>query len=380
MRAADIIQSARETAGIEAFDSESYREGLGITVDAVTANKHITRAGEAFLHQMFVGMLANRLKVADYARRHPEIVHGTISRPVIVMGLPRTGTTLTTQLLSSDPGRRSLLRWEVAHPIPPPKTATLKTDPRCLTMKAEDAKLLQAGHPSAHIQYEAPDGPTECIWVLSHDFKSLLVETFLASPDYASWILNSNLESAYSYHRLFLQVLQSKAPGVWSLKLPSHSLAIRVVFETYPDARVIWCHRDPFKSTASLCSLVVNVHNMILDGPDFEHLIRTYPKQLAEHVRRPMALQDELQKDPFYHLFYGDMMRDPIGEMRKLYAWLGDAFAPEAEAGMRAWLDANPQGKFGKHSYDLEKFGLSKAHLAPYFEDYLRRFDIEPEA
>jgi hypothetical protein len=92
-----------------------------------------------------------------------------------------------------------------------------------------------------------------------------------------------------------------------------------------------------------------------------------------------MAVQDELQRDPFYHLYYSELVRDPIAQMRKLYAWLAEPLTPQALAGMRAWLAANPQGRFGKHAYGLDEFGLSRAQLMPYFEDYLKRFDIEAE-
>jgi hypothetical protein len=163
------------------------------------------------------------------------------------------------------------------------------------------------------------------------------------------------------------------------LKLPSHALGIRVLMKMYPDARIIWTHRDPFKAVGSLISMIGNVHRIGLERPDVDYLVSNYPNQLAEHVRRPMAVQDELERDPFYHLYYSELVRDPIAQMRKLYAWLGEALTPQALAGMQAWLAANPQGRFGKHAYGLDEFGLSKAKLMPYFEDYLKRFDVEAE-
>lgn len=375
MQASDIIQKARQLAGIEQFDSESFREGLEIAAAAVDAHPHRTAQGKAFLEFMYVKNLATRLQVAEYARRHPEVRDEKIVRPIFIMGMPRTGTTLASYLLGADPNLRSLLRWEVASPVPPPTTATLKTDPRCLAMIEEDSK----GSPFAHIHYEAPDGPTECTFVMAHDFKSLFVESMSCSPAYSQWFLGTDLTSAYEYHRLFLQILQSKAPGTWALKLPSHTLGIDALMQMYPDARVIWTHRDPFRATGSLMSMIANAHRITLSESDMKFVAANYPGQLAEHVRRPMAYQDRVGGDPFYHLHYADLVRDPIAQMRKLYAWLGDDYSAAAETGMQEWLRKNPQGKFGRHAYGLDEFGLSKEKLMPYFEDYLQRFAVESE-
>jgi hypothetical protein len=196
---------------------------------------------------------------------------------------------------------------------------------------------------------------------------------------YSDWILSADLTSAYEYHRLFLSVLQSEAAGTWALKLPSHALGIRVLMKMYPDARIIWTHRDPFKTAGSLISMIEHAHRATLSEPDRNHLISYYPRQLAEHVRRPMRVQDESLHDPFYHIYYSDLLRDPIVEMRKLYAWLGEPLLPAAQVRMRQWLDDNPQGKFGAHTYSLETFGLSRKMLMPYFEDYIHRFQPEEE-
>jgi hypothetical protein len=379
VKADDIIQKARDAAGLQHFDAEGFREGLEIAAHAVDAHPLRTEAGKSILEQMYVNNLATRLKVADYAARHPEVRAQTITRPLFIIGMPRTGTTLASNLLGADPARRALLRWEVAQPVPPPTTATLYKNPMIDGMYDFDRKMADAGDSFAAIHYEAPDGPTECTFVMAHDFKSLFVESMSAWSPYSEWYLNTDLQSAYEYHRLFLQVLQSGAPGTWALKLPSHTLGIQTLMAMYPDARIIWTHRDPYKALASLMSMISNAHLLTLEHSDLDHVRKTYPNQMREHLARPMAVIAERQTDPFYHLHYAAMMRDPVGEMRKLYAWLGDDFTPAAEAGMTSWLAANPQGRFGKHAYDFDAFGIAKAAATPYFEDYLKAFDIEME-
>lgn len=379
MRADDIIQTAREKAQLDQFDSETFREGLELAVEALDANPLRTDHGKAFLAHMYSDNLATRLKVADYARRHPEVREQKIERPVFIMGMPRTGTTLVSYLLGADRRRRSLLRWEVAQPVPPPTTATLYANPVIEGMYAFDAEMEKAGHSFAAIHYEAPDGPSECTFVMAHDFKSLFVESMSAWKGYSDWYLSADLQSAYDYHRLYLQVLQSQAPGPWALKLPSHALGVRTLMAMYPDARIIWTHRDPYKALNSLMSMISKAELLSLSQSDIAHVRSTYPRQMHAHLARPMAVMAERASDPFYHLHYAALLRDPIGEMQALYRWLGDDFTSEAEAGMRGWLADNPQGRFGRHSYGFEQFGLTKDAVTPWFEDYLKTFDVEME-
>jgi hypothetical protein len=161
--------------------------------------------------------------------------------------------------------------------------------------------------------------------------------------------------------------------------MPSHALHVRWLLKAYPDARLVWTHRDPYTATGSLCSLIGNAHSRFLGYVDRAWIGANYPAQLAEHANRMMAVRDEIGRDLVYDLHYADMLRDPIATFRRLYAWLGDDFTPQVEASMQAWLDINPQGKFGRHEYQLADYGLSKATLEPCFADYLARYDVERE-
>jgi hypothetical protein len=229
------------------------------------------------------------------------------------------------------------------------------------------------------VHYEAPAGPAECQMTFARDFKTIGYASLLWHMSYVDWILAADLTSVYEYHKLELQILQSKAPGIWSLKMSSHALGVDIIRRLYPDARIIWTHRDPYKAAGSFMSMASQYPPIGLDGPDMD-FIRTFcPHIMHEHLRRPMAEMDKQQADPFIHVFYADLVRDPMAVMRDVYTKLGDPLTPEAEARMKAWIAANPQGRFGKHSYSLEQFGVTKNDLTPRFEDYLARFPIEME-
>jgi Sulfotransferase family len=174
-------------------------------------------------------------------------------------------------------------------------------------------------------------------------------------------------------------VLQSQAPGQWSLKAPSHALFLDALLTVFPDALLVWTHRDPVPTVGSLCSLIRRNQGQYLESVDQHYLGRHYLAQLLEHVRRPAAVKDRLGEDRIHDVSYAALVRDPIGTMRSLYARMGQPLSEAAEAAMRAWLADHPQGKFGRHTYALEEFGLSEDQVRGEFADYVARSDVETE-
>jgi len=375
----ELVDRAHAETGVGSFNSDTYREGLEILLKDAAANQQHTEQGRDTLEASVVDNLSKRLLVEQYVRDHPEVTKEEIRSPVMVMGMPRTGTTLVSNLLACDPARRSLLQWELQAPIPPAEAGMLKSDPRVLAMLEAEAEMKRTNPAAARFYRSSAVYPTECIFIHSHDFKSLFWESVGPLPGYAEYMLGVDMTAPYAYQRLFLQVLQHQNPGVWNLKMPSHSLHIRYMLQEFPDARMVWTHRDPYTAMSSLCSLIGNSHLRVLAEADKAWIGRNYPRQIAAHWQRAHAMRQEIGQDRIYDSHYADTMRDPIGQMRRLYAWLGDDFTPEAEAAMSAWLAENPQGKFGQHEYQLAEFGLSVDSLKPYFDDYRATYNIESE-
>lgn len=370
-----LIEEAIKKTGLDQFDSLSFREGLEIFLADV--NKlELSENGRARMHGSVVDLLAGRLKTTDYLAKRPELLARPIERPLFVFGIPRTGTTLLSNLLACDPARRSPLTWEIDEPVPPSTTATLKSDPRAIA-RLEQEKVMLAARPEMGKYYRnSAVYPNECIFFMAHDFKALALESRGKLPNYRDWLFSTDMTSAYQYHKRFLQLLQADAPGVWNLKMPSHCLWLDTIKQIYPDARFVWTHRDPMAAMGSFCSIISLAHMSFLGRVDGPWLGDNCSFQAKQHIDRMMAARG---KHDMADVHYADMIDDPIATIRTLYAALGDSFTPEAEAAMRAWLDDNPQRKFGKHEYKLEQYGLSVDRLTPIFADYLAAFDVERE-
>lgn len=367
----DILRAARQLSVLPDPERDSWREGLDILMRDHAHADVLSERGWGLLKARYTNALAARMRVDDYHRRHPEVTQLPVERPVFILGMPRTGTTMVSYLLDADPAHRSLLKWEAYDSTPPAAPGALRTDPRCLAELARDEQLIKVNAQGLATHFEAGDGPTECVHLLAQDFKSLMFAVLSTTPTYHDWLLFCDMTSAFVHRKRVMQVLQSTNPGRWILKMPSDALFIRTLFATFPDAKVIWTHRDPYATFASSMSMRAQSRPIFNKDADVAYMRERFPLQLALHLTRPLELSRERPND-IYHLYYDDLVADPIAQMKQIYAWLGDPWSEPADTGMRAWLERNPQGRFGTHRYALEQWGFSKQELAPYFADYLR--------
>jgi hypothetical protein len=377
----ELVTRACERAGLDDFGGDSWREGLGLLVDSIEAAPGVNPGGRDFVYGQFIDALWNRLRIVDYLRQHPEVCQERVERPLVILGLPRTGTSLASYLLDQDPQRRSLLTWEAEDSVPPPTPETLRADPRCLKKKAE-LEILAEGLKAANIpmvHWDEADGPTECVFVQNQDFKAYLWEAFMPNSAYADWLLETDMTSAYAYERSVLQLLQSRAPGTWALKMPSHAVHIGALLATFPDVRIVWAHRDPFKATASFLRLNYLSRAVLGCRVDTDDVVSNVLRQLRVHITRPLKARKRIGDDRFFDLHYAALMRDPIGVMRSLYDWAGDGLTASTEQSMLDWLERNPQDRFGVQPYSLDGTGVTRADLESVFAEYLSAFDIELE-
>ena len=377
MQLNDIIATAQQATGLSNLGDPAVLDGLEVLVNASNTEANLSAAGAQRWAANIVGILSNRLRIVDYLERHADLLQRPIERPMFVFGLPRTGTTLTINLLSADPGRRCLLRWEALNPVPPAAAGALHDDPRCIAEQQRLAMSIKYAPQIAAAHYEDADGPTECQFAMQLSFCAQIFDSTLHIPSYGDWFLHrASYLPAFKFHKQLLQLLQAENGGRWTLKNPWHPLYLNDLIAVYPDAQLVMTHRDPAEVVGSACSLIRLVRPMFSDVVDLRDIARQLMDTFDLMISRQNAFRDKYGESSILDIQYRDQLRDPIGEMRRIYAHFGEPLTPDAQAAMSQRLAANPQGKHGQHLYSLEEFDLTAPEVRRHFRDYCERFEI----
>jgi hypothetical protein len=376
----DLEAQAVEQTGLDDFGDPGYREGLERYCDALVREAQLNDLGVGALPASLVAALANRLKVVDWATRHPAVAAERIEAPVVVIGMFRAGTTFFSNLLDADPANRALLGWESQDSVPPPAPGERRSGPRVEAVQGGVDMLEMLNPAISAIHHEASADPTECIAVMGQAFQSISWEAIANVPSYGAWWRGGDNRGAYDYHRLVLQTLQSGGVrGRWTLKSPHHALALDALVETYPDARLVLLHRDPVALTGSVCSLIEVMSSTFSDADHRDYIARHWSDTLEESIRRIDDFRARRPDHPILDVRYSDLARDPVGTVRRVYDALGLAPGDGAFDAMAAHLAAHPRGEFGGHRYDVARFGLEEAAVRERFQAYVERYDVEPE-
>ena len=376
LRASDLVAEAVEQTGLEDFGGESFREGLELLTESLSAEADLTELGEEILRLRLRMLLANRLRVEDVHVRHPAVADQVVEGPLVIIGLPRTGTTALSQLVSTDPQIRSLRLWESTDPVPPPESATEHSDPRI----AEAARGLEAMYEAfprmKAMYFQTATGATECQDLLGMEFRTAHFDGMAHVPRYTDWVVNCDMAPAYRYHRRVLQLLQWHCPPrLWHLKTPVHMLALGPLVEAYPDARFLWTHRDPAEVLGSVCSLVAYTRSWVSDRVDRD-LGQGQVELWTEALHRAMAFREDVGEGRFADIRFGDLNADPVGTVGRAYRQLGLELGDEARRHMAHWAAENPRGSHGAHEYALDEFRIDPEALRDRFSFYTDRFSI----
>jgi hypothetical protein len=377
LRPSSITKAAARTAGSDDFGSDSFREPLEVFLRSCEDDAELTTFGRILISRMLASALANRISLYRWAEEHPEVHKEQIESPWIIVGLPRTGTSLLSMLLGLDPLARPLLQWEAAHPVPPPALEEAAEDPR-IARTAKDLQGLLKLNPPLRAMH--PFGATlaeECVSLFMYDVRTLALETQAHVPTYGRWLEQADMKPAYDQHRVALQTLQSRQPtDRWILKTPNHLWDLDAMFAAYPDARVIWTHRDPGPVVTSLASLANAAQRPLTS--------RTDPRPTAEEWKRKCAFAlnsaiafDERNRDGWCrHLHYDALLARPVETVRDLYRSFGQELGSLHARRMRAFLEDRPQNAFGRHHYDPADFGWTYGGLEEEFRGYINRYDV----
>ncbi len=375
-----VISAACKSAGSSDLGGESYREPLERYLEAVQRDAQLNTFGRFAVRRMLVGSLANRIALHGWMQAHPDVSQERIESPWVIVGLPRTGTSLLSILLSLDPQSRALLHWEAARPVPPPDLAGAADDPR-IAQNARELDGLLKLNPALRAMH--PWGATlaqECVALFMLDVRTLGVESQAYVPSFGRWLQTCDMTPAYQQHRLALQALQSAQPTErWVLKSPNHLWCLETLLASYPDARIVWTHRDPGTVVTSLASLVNALQRPFTRLRDPEAVGQEWNRKTLHAISRGMAFDAERGDGWCVHLRYQDLVTDAIGAVRRIYRHFGETPGALHERRMEAWLRDRPQQIFGRHIYDPADFGWTYDALAEHYQAYSTRYDVPRE-
>jgi hypothetical protein len=372
-----VLELAQQMTGLDQWGTdESFRVGLRVLVDAVEAMSPPAEWRHSFRRQI-VHFLNQRLRWVDDERRRPEILDEAIERPVMIVGIPRTGTTLTHDLLSLDPTARAPRNWEYAAPWPAPELATFEGDPRIAKVQASWDAQLAASPELANMLPTDANMPSECNDSMMFHFAGPNYWAWFRVPEHRRWTAQQTAPGLYGTHKRILQELQWKGPrGRWTLKSPGFIGDLDSILDTYPDARFVWTHRDPATTIASLSSLVAALQNALLGRyPDpLELGAETRDLWVASLKRGLAARRDPRVAKAVIDVPYRDLVADKVGTTQWLHEELRLEFTDEHRRRIGDLELGQPSSHFAQHRYTPEEFGVDVDSLREELSDYYAEF------
>jgi len=375
----ELIDAARSATGLRDFGEPDPRESLRELARALNTEARLTAAGVTAKRASLLRVLSNRLLLQEELRRHPQIAAERILRPIVILGLPRSGTTKLHRMIAVDPAMQKLPLWRLMYPVraltPGPgsdRERRIAATEAFVEALRTRSPALYAGHPMVARE------PDEEYFGMELSFLAHINTSSFHAPSYESWLDAQDFDSWYYWLERLLQYVQydEHASGrPWVLKAPHHLGYLPQLIRRFPDTTIVHCHRDPAVVVASFCALLQASRETTSEHVRPEEIgryaLRAYSRRIAAYLRdRPLAERTNAFVDVSYH----DIVHDAPAVIQRIYAASGNELSPDAVEAMRGWEAANAQHKHGQHRYSLGDFGLSAAAVAEVFEEYARRF------
>lgn len=372
LTAESVLASASKKTGLTDFGSDDFRQGLDILMQTYAQNNFNER-GDKNNRKRVVDLLSARLRIENAFKIHTEIKNEKITQPILLTGLPRTGTSALLNLLAVDGGARPLKLWEGLHPEPLEGLAKGDVDPRYSAMKAYFDKTNSSFD---KIHATSADTPEECIHLLNHTFCDVQYGIETMMEPYGAWFQQQNLLNSYSYYADLLKMLQYQRPGGrWLLKTPGHLWALDCLVKLFPDSCIVITHRNPLECVTSYASMMaaMMVHRENFDAKKLGPVVLEY---LARKMQRALEARDILDEKHFFDVQFTDFINNPVATAESIYQHFNLPLPESTLKNMQAYAAEHPMGKHGKHEYKLAEFGLTEEMVLQRFDFYIQRFDI----
>jgi hypothetical protein len=386
LRADDLLQAATDATGLSDFGDDWFREPLDRLCTALDEEAELHLPGRLRARAELQVILQNRLRLIDLWTQEPGIHAEVVRAPIVVTGLGRSGTTLLHELLACDPANRPALLWELIHTVPgaaaPPGADGDDVDWVAITH--DEITLMDEMVPAFTAMHENGGGlPTECIFAFAHQFSSDVFTGIYNVPSYTIWKSGVDQTPAYDWHRRMLQTLQWARPtDRWVVKAPSHLSHLELLFDTYPDVRVVMTHRDPLRVVGSLADTMATLHWMHSDRVAHQDLVEFLCMGVELQMNGVTKQRDagHLPSDQISDVLYRDLVADPIGTVGGLYERWGLNLSEAAQANLETYVAARHEHRGGgEHRYRFEDTGLDLAEHRGLVAAYQQRFGVPSE-
>ena len=370
------LAEAREATGLSDFGDEGFREGLRVLLETYRKTARFNEKGRRRNWRRVVQLLSTRLRVQAAFEKHSQIRARAIRRPMVLTGLPRSGTSALFNLLAAHPEARPLRLWEAIFPDPLEGLEPGQSDPRRDALEAHYAKGREKNPEFTKIHYTSADTPEECVVLMAHEFCDVQMGVEVMMEPYASWFRRQDFKRTYEGYADLLRMIDWRSPGErWILKAPAHLWAVGVLVETFPDVAIVWTHRNPLQCVASICSMTaaLMVAREDLDPLELGPEVMDF---YATSLERGLEARESVAADRFIDVDYRDFVADPMKVAERIHAHFNLDFSPQSRAALQAHVAAHPQGQHGTHEYSLRQYGLTPEAVRDRFDDYIERFDL----
>ena len=375
-----LMEAAERETGLSDWGTDqTHREPLDVLLSALN---NMTAPDDFWTRsaQRLAGSLAVKLQFIEDEKRNPEVLKQSIDRPLVVIGLPRTGTTIMYDLLALNPAFRCPREWEFYWPWPAPEAATWSRDPRIAQLAKIYDHMLEVAPELANIADFSTDHPSECNLAFCHQFASMNFTAEWGVPEYEHWLVKGPIAGRYPAHKRILQQLQWKGPkGRWLLKSPEHLFDLDGLLGAYPNASMVWTHRDPVMAFSSLSSFLLQFRNIHGLNNDTKVIGRSVVNQWATALERGMQARERSPQidEKIIDIAHKDVIADKIAVLKRIYAHSGQPFPDELADKINteaATGDVQRFGRLGKHKHDPVVFGIDAAEVKERMPLYYARF------
>ena len=368
---------ARATAdtGLHDFGGPDYRERLDVYLAALRDIDGLHGAGIVNFFGQLLQLLKNRLLLSDLLRRHPEIDDIELQPPVVIAGLPRTGTTHLHNMLAAPPTFRTMPYWESVEPFPLPSEAGIEPDPRRARMDMAVA-VINTVMPHFPLMHEmTTEHVHEEIQLLANDFSTMLFETLADVPRWRDYYQAHDQTPHYEYLARQLKAMQFLRGGRrWLLKSPQHLEQVPVLARVFPGSIVIFTHRDPLPVALSMIAMITYSARMHRSSVPVERIAASWIDRLERMLTALVRDRETIGPERSIDIRFDDFMANEVGVAEHVYALAGEPFTDEVRTAIDGYLAGHRRGRLGNVATSCEMFGLAEADLRRRFAPYVERF------